>query len=190
VDTETTGLNPRRDRLCVVQIYDGEEEYAAVRLDRENPRAATNLTELLQANQREKVSPKLIFHHALFDMGFLMVNLELAFYPGFVYCTRLGNRVARTAAPKHSLVNVVEDLCMVKLNKTEQTSDWGAETFTPQQLEYMKQDVLYLHEVKDRQEEIALRENRLDILRTLQTALPALALAEVAEFGLGIYGYQ
>lgn len=188
-DTETTGLNPRRDRLCVVQLYDGNGTYAAVQLNRQNPRAAVNLVSLLQVQPPAKVQPKLIFHHALFDMGFLMAHLGLTFYPGFVYCTRLGNKIARTAAPKHSLANVVEDLCGVKLNKNEQTSDWGAETLTAVQQEYMKSDVLYLHSIKEQQEGIAAREGRAELLAALQLPLPSLALAQVTEFGLEVYGY-
>lgn len=177
VDTETMGLNGRRDRLCLVQLYDGDGTYAAVQLfprTHEGAPAPENLQAVLNGQQLK------LAHHARFDMRMIWHGLNVMMTN--VYCTRLGNKVARTAAASHSLKDVVKDLCGVDLPKENQNSDWGAETLTNAQLTYAMTDVLHLHKIYEKQAAIAEREGRTWIMATLQAGLYPIVVADITEF--------
>lgn len=175
VDTETTGLNPRRDRLCLVQIYNGKQ-FAAVQIDKEDPQKAENLIGILES-AREKVA-----HFARFDVGMLYYKLGVRFDAYHIYCTKVGNKITRTATPKHGLKDVALDLCGVTLDKAQQCSDWGVETLREEQVTYGRGDVLHLLDIQDKQRALALRDRRSEILVEAMSAIHGMVIADIFEF--------
>lgn len=152
VDTETMGLNPVRDSLCVVQLSAGDGEVHVVQLDRTTFDAPI-LVKLLGDTSVLK-----IFHYARFDIAFLKKYLGVETQP--VYCTKIASKLVRTYTDKHGLKDLCKELLGVDLSKQQQSSDWGAETLTDAQLAYAASDVLYLHQLKDRLDQMLSRENR------------------------------
>lgn len=155
IDTETLGLNPARDKLCLVQLSDGNGDAHIVQLNRETYNAP-NLKLLLKNQQVTK-----IFHFARFDVAILKAYLNIDCSP--VYCTKIASRLCRTYTDRHGLKDVVRELAGVDLNKQQQSSDWGAEDLSKAQLDYAASDVLYLHKVKEKLDEMLKRENRTDL---------------------------
>ena len=142
IDTETMGLDPSRDRLCVVQLSPGDGTADVVQI----PAGATeapNLTKLLADGSILK-----IFHFARFDLGAL--QKRLAVMPGPVYCTKIASRLARTYTDKHGLKDLVREVLGIELSKQQQSSDWGADDLTDAQVAYAASDVLHLHALKER----------------------------------------
>lgn len=165
LDTETMGLCPHRDRLCLLQISAGDGHCYLVHFPKADFSRSPRLRRLLQDPQVLK-----IFHYGRFDIavlahsfGFLLQN---------VYCTKIASRLVRTFTAKHSLKDLCRDLLGVELNKGEQTSDWGSPTLSPEQLRYAGTDVLYLHQLKDKLNDALIRENRLDIAKACFQFLP------------------
>src|SRR6201991_2608921 len=145
VDTETMGLNPARDRLCLVQLSQGDGAVHLVQIPRpaRGTRAtAPNLKALLE-------DPKILklFHFARFDLSALKVNLDVDCAP--VYCTKIAAKLVRTFTDRHGLKDLCRELLGIDLSKQQQSSGWGAETLTPEQLKYAAADVLYLHQLKE-----------------------------------------
>ncbi len=155
VDTETMGLNPERDSLCVVQLSAGDGEVHVVQLDR-GTYDAPNLIALLG-----DLAVLKIFHYARFDIAFLHKYLGVATQP--VYCTKIASKLVRTYTDKHGLKDLCRELLGVDLSKQQQSSDWGAATLTDAQLSYAASDVLYLHQLKDRLDEMLAREGRAEL---------------------------
>src|SRR3979490_2017211 len=141
VDTETMGLEHRRDRLCVVQLSPGDGTADVGQIPPDAPKPA-NLTKLLADPNILK-----IFHFARFDLGVLSQSLGLM--PGPVYCTKIASRLARTYTDKHGLKDLVRELLGVDLSKQQQLSDWGAADLSDQQVAYAAADVLHLHALQD-----------------------------------------
>ena len=152
VDTETMGLHPKRDPLCLVQLADETGKAHLVQLDRKTY-AAPNLKALLTDKKRVK-----IFHFARFDLAALKQYLDVWVEP--VYCTKIASKLARTYSDRHGLKELCRELLSVDLSKQQQSSDWGADELTPAQKNYAANDVLYLHRCRDRLNEMLVRENR------------------------------
>jgi ribonuclease D len=164
VDTETMGLDPIRDRLCVVQLSPGDGSADVVQIPA-GESAAPNLTKLLADGTIIK-----IFHFARFDLGVLQRRLGVM--PSPVYCTKIASRIARTYTDKHGLKDLVREVLGVDLSKQQQLSDWGAEALTDAQLAYAASDVLHLHALKEKLDAILVREGRADLAAACFRFLP------------------
>lgn len=177
VDTETLGLNPGRDRLCLVQLSAGDGSAHLVQFARDQYQAP-NLKRLL-------TDPKVLklFHFARFDLATLRRYLGVLGAP--VYCTRTASKLARTYTDKHGLKDLVKELLDVDLSKQQQSSDWGAETLTEQQLAYAANDVAYLHRLKDSLDAMLNREGRMELAQACFGFLPARAELDLAGWAEG-----
>ena len=155
IDTETMGLDPRRDRLCVVQLSPGDGSADVVQIPPGTP-GAPNLTALLADPGVLK-----IFHFARFDLGVLYQAFGTM--PGPVYCTKIASRLARTYTDRHGLKDLVREVLGVDLSKQQQSSDWGADDLSDAQVAYAASDVLYLHALKTKLDAMLAREQRTDL---------------------------
>lgn len=167
VDTETMGLDPRRDRLCVVQLSSGDGNAHLVQITRGQTRAP-NLERLLADPAVLK-----LFHYARFDIAALLNAFGVVTAP--VWCTKIASKLIRTFTDRHGLKYLLADLVGVDVSKAQQTSDWGAEVLTEAQMEYAASDVLYLHRLKAELETRLRREGRLDIALACHAFLPVRA---------------
>lgn len=172
IDTETMGLKPVRDRLCLVQLSGGDGNAHLVQFKPEEY-AAPNLKKLLADPNVTK-----IFHFARFDIAALWMYLNVLTTP--VYCTKIASRLARTFTQHHSLKTLCSELIDVELDKQQQTTDWGAKTLTAAQLQYAASDVLHLHKLRTVLDEILVREGRAELAQAAFTFLPTRALLDVA----------
>jgi ribonuclease D len=152
IDTETLGLNPHRDRLCVVQISPGDGTADVIQIA-PGQRQAPNLVQLLRDPSITK-----IFHFGRFDIAVMYHALGAMAEP--VFCTKIASRLTRTYTDRHGLKDICAELLGVNLSKQQQSSDWAAETLSPEQLEYAASDVLYLHRLRDVLSARLARENR------------------------------
>ena len=152
VDTETMGLKPERDRLCLVQLSAGDGVVHLVQVPREEI-AAPRLGALLEDPEVLK-----IFHYARFDVGVLMAHLGVACRP--IYCTKIASKLTRTYTDRHGLKDLCRELLGIDVSKTQQSSDWGAPVLTPQQREYAAGDVLHLHRLRAALDTMLAREHR------------------------------
>jgi ribonuclease D len=164
VDTETMGLDHRRDRLCVVQLSPGDGTADVVQIPPDGA-PADNLRALLLDPGVLK-----IFHFARFDLGALQYNLGLM--PSPVYCTKIASRLARTYTDKHGLKDLIRDLLGIDVSKQQQLTDWGAGTLTDAQIAYAASDVLHLHALKDKLDAMLMREGRSDLAAACFRFLP------------------
>ncbi len=155
IDTETMGLDPERDRLCLVQLSAGDGDAHLVRFRKESC-DAPNLARLLEDRGVTK-----IFHFARFDIAVLERYLGVRAAP--VYCTKIASRIARTYTDRHSLKDLAGELLGVELSKAQQSSDWGAETLTAAQCGYAAADVLHLHAIRTRLDAMLEREGRAEL---------------------------
>jgi len=164
VDTEAMGLNPQRDRLCVVQLSPGDGSADVVQVLPGNS-GAPNLTKLLADGNILK-----IFHFARFDLGVLYQGFGVM--PGPVYCTKIASRLARTYTDKHGLKDLVREVLGVDLSKQQQSSDWGAADLTEAQVAYAASDVLHLHGLKAKLDAMLAREGRQELATACFRFLP------------------
>ncbi|TMJ82545.1 MAG: ribonuclease D [Alphaproteobacteria bacterium] len=164
IDTETMGLDPHRDRLCVVQISPGDGSADVIQIPA-GANEAPNLTKLLVDGTILK-----IFHFARFDLAVLYKRLGVM--PSPVYCTKIASRIARTYSDKHGLKDLARELLGIDLSKQQQLSDWGAEVLSDAQLAYAASDVLHLHALKDKLDAILLREGRAELAAACFRFLP------------------
>ncbi len=164
VDTETMGLNPRRDRLCLVQLSAGDGNCELVQIPL-GAREAPNLKRLLEDPQVLK-----LFHFARFDIAALSQSLGIDCRP--LYCTKIASRLVRTFTDRHGLKDLCRDLLGIELSKQQQSSDWGAEELTPEQLKYAASDVLHLHALKARLDVMLAREGRAGLAEACFAFLP------------------
>jgi ribonuclease D len=141
IDTETLGLNPHRDRLCVVQISPGDGTADVIQIA-PGQREAPNLVSLLRNNGIAK-----LFHYGRFDLAVLYNAFGVMAEP--VFCTKIASRLTRTYTDRHGLKDICAELIGVNLSKIQQSSDWGADQLTPEQIEYAASDVLYLHKLRE-----------------------------------------
>jgi ribonuclease D len=167
IDTETLGLNPHRDRLCLVQISTGDGGADLVQIAKGQTRAP-NLERLLSDPGVTK-----IFHFARFDLAILQKTFGLRAGP--VYCTKIASKLTRTYTDRHGLKDLLRELLGVDISKQQQSSDWGAANLTEAQLAYAASDVLHLHALREKLDVMLAREGRDAIARECFTFLPARA---------------
>ena len=171
IDTETLGLKPFRDKLCLVQISTGDGNAHLVQLDR-NSYVAPRLKALL-----EDAKVKKIFHFARFDVAALKHHLSAD--TRNIYCTKIASRLVRTYTDRHGLKDLVKELLGIELDKQQQSSDWGAHVLSEQQKKYAATDVLYLHELKARLDQMLEREGRMAIAQSCFDFLPTRAALDL-----------
>ncbi len=164
IDTETMGLDPHRDRLCVIQLSpgDGSADIVQMPIDAQ---PAPNLERLLADRGVTK-----IFHYARFDMAVLKKRFGIVTGP--VYCTKIASRLVRTYTDRHGLKDLVRELLNIDLNKQQQSSDWGIDKLSEAQLDYAASDVLYLHDLKRHLDRMLEREGRTALARSCFEFLP------------------
>lgn len=173
VDTETMGLNLHRDRLCLVQLGDGKGTAHLVQII--PGQDCPNLKKLLTDKNVLK-----IFHFARFDVAKIYNDLGVMVEP--VYCTKIASKLCRTCAPYHGLKNLCYDLLGVSVSKEQQCSDWGAEKLTKDQCQYAANDVLYLHELKEKLDVLLKREGRYEIAMECFDFLKTRAKLDLLDF--------
>ena len=167
IDTETMGLNPHRDRLCVVQMSNGDGSADVVQIPKDHT-DAPNLKALL-ANPRITK----IFHFARFDLAALYNAFGVMPQP--VYCTKIASRLTRTYTDRHGLKDLVREVLNIDLSKQQQSSDWGSQNLSEAQLAYAASDVLHLHALRDRLDAMLAREGRLELAQACFEFLPTRA---------------
>ncbi len=174
IDTETLGLKPHRDRLCVVQLSTGDGSAHLVQFDGTDY-TAPNLKALLAAPEVLK-----IFHYARFDVAVLAKYLGVAVAP--LYCTKIASKLVRTYTDRHGLKDLVSELLGVELSKQQQSSDWAANKLSDQQKAYAASDVLHLHALKDRLDQMLVRDGRQHLAEAAFRFLPIRAAMDLAGF--------
>nr|WP_207186933.1 ribonuclease D [Rhodovulum imhoffii] len=167
IDCETMGLNPHRDRLCVVQLSDGDGDAHLVQIE-QGQTEAPNLTRLLADPAVLK-----LFHFGRFDIAVMLHTFGVLTAP--VYCTKIASRLVRTYTDRHGLKNLLQELLEVDISKQQQSSDWGAAELSTAQIDYAASDVLYLHRLKDVLDLRLAREGRAEIAKACFDFLPARA---------------
>lgn len=172
VDTEAMGLNNHRDRLCLLQLCDEAGEVHLVQFAR-GTYEAPNLCALLSDPARVK-----IFHFARFDVAILKQYLGVVTAP--IYCTKIASRLVRTYTDRHGFKDICRELLGVDISKYQQSSDWGAETLTPEQQEYAANDVIHLHALRAKLDVLLEREGRTELAAACFAFLPARALLDLA----------
>ncbi len=172
IDTETMGLNPARDRLCLVQLSSGDGTAHIVQLAR-GGYEAPNLVGLLGDPNVVK-----LFHYARFDIAVIQAYLRVTCAPA--YCTKIASKLARTFTDRHGLKDLCKDLLGIEVSKQQQSSDWGADVLTPEQLRYAAGDVLHLHALKARLDILLERERRLALAQACFAFLPTRAVLDLA----------
>lgn len=172
VDSETMGLRLGRDPLCVVQLSDGQGDAHLVKLDR-STYDAPNLKRLLTDPAVLK-----IFHFGRFDIAMFWLHLGVVTAP--VYCTKIASKIARTYTDRHGLKDVTKELLGVDISKAQQSSDWGAAKLSDDQVAYAASDVLNLHALKTRLDDMLVREGRDHLAKACFEFLPHRALLDVA----------
>ena len=158
IDTETMGLDPHRDRLCVVQLSPGDGSADVIQIP-QNATEAPNLVRLLTDPNVTK-----IFHYARFDVAVLQHRFGVVTGP--IYCTKIASRLVRTYTDRHGLKELARELLNVDLSKQQQSSDWGNEKLSDAQLDYAASDVLYLHDLKRHLDRMLKRENRMELAQS------------------------
>ena len=164
IDTEAMGLDPARDRLCLIQIFDGETDCHMVQFENSNT-DSPNLIKLLNDEKIEK-----IFHYARFDMAALKHALKIDVKN--VYCTKIASKIARTYTNNHGLKDLCKELLGVEISKKQQSSDWGNSNLSKEQIAYAANDVIYLHQIKNKLDEMLIREDRQLLVDACLSFLP------------------
>ena len=172
IDCETMGLNPKRDRLCVVQLSSGDGNAHLVQVAK-GQTAAPNLCRMLEDPYVLK-----LFHFGRFDIAAMKAAFGVLTAP--VYCTKIASRMSRTYTDRHGLRNLLQELLSVDISKQQQSSDWGAEQLSKAQVEYAASDVLYLHRLRERLNEMLIREGRMELAQSCFDFLPTRAELDLA----------
>jgi len=167
IDTETLGLNPHRDRLCVVQLSNGDGTADVVQIPAGHT-DAPNLKKLLADPAVTK-----LFHFARFDIAVLEHAFGVMTQP--IYCTKIASKLVRTYTDRHGLKDLVRELLGIEISKQQQSSDWGAEKLSEAQLTYAASDVLHLHALREKLDTMLARENRMDLAKSCFEFLPTRA---------------
>ena len=181
VDSETMGLRLGRDPLCVVQLSGGDGDAHVVRLNRP-AYDCPNLKRLMSDRSVLK-----IFHFGRFDIA--MVELHLGVETRPIYCTKIASKLARTYTDRHGLKDVARELAGVDLSKAQQSSDWGAAELSQAQLDYAASDVLHLHAIKRRLDEMLAREGRTELARSCFEFLPVRSRLDLAGFEDDVFAH-
>jgi ribonuclease D len=175
IDTETLGLNPHRDRLCLVQLSSGDGSAHLVQFNGSNY-SAPNLKALLTDPKVQK-----IFHFARFDLAVLNKYLGVTVAP--IYCTKIASKLVRTYTDRHGLKDLCAELIGIELSKQQQSSDWAASELSQSQLAYAASDVLHLHKLKSRLDDMLVRDGRLEFAQSAFAFLETRARLDLAGFG-------
>jgi ribonuclease D len=173
IDTETMGLHPARDRLCVVQLSDGGDDEHLVRFSPGSDYAAPNLKAVLADPARLK-----LYHFGRFDLA--SIHAYLGVMAGPVYCTKIASRLVRTYTDRHGLKELVREILGLELSKAQQSSDWGAPGLSEAQREYAASDVRYLHRLKEAFDVRLVREGRMELAQACFDFLPTRAALDLA----------
>ena len=171
IDCETMGLNPSRDRLCVVQLSSGDGNTHIIQIEKGQTKAP-NLVNLLSNDKILK-----LFHFGRFDIAILFSTFGVITSP--VYCTKIASKIARTYTDRHGLKNLLSEILDVDISKQHQSSDWGAKHLSKAQIEYAATDVLYLHALRETLNEMLTRENRLELANECFKFLPSRAVLDI-----------
>ena len=171
IDCETMGLNPSRDRLCVVQLSSGDGNTHIIQIEKGQTKAP-NLVNLLSNDKILK-----LFHFGRFDIAMLYSTFGVITSP--VYCTKIASKIARTYTDRHGLKNLLSEILDVDISKQHQSSDWGAKHLSKAQIEYAATDVLYLHALRETLNEMLTRENRLELANECFKFLPSRAVLDI-----------
>lgn len=171
IDCETMGLNPHRDRLCVIQLSGGDGNAHIVQIAK-GQTEAPNLCRMLADPNVLK-----LFHFGRFDIAILYHTFGVTTAP--VYCTKIASRLVRTFTDRHGLKNLLQELLGIDISKQQQTSDWGAETLSAAQLDYAASDVLHLHRLRTAMDAMLAREGRTDLAQACFDFLPTRAKLDV-----------
>ncbi len=172
IDCETMGLRPYRDRLCVVQLSDGDGNAHIVQIV-QGQTSAPNLCKMLENPDVLK-----LFHFGRFDIAAMYHTFGALAAP--VYCTKIASKLVRTYTDRHGLKNLLQELLNQDISKQQQSSDWGADTLTPAQLDYAASDVLYLHKLRDVLNKRLTREHRMELAQSCFDFLPVRAKLDLA----------
>ena len=172
IDCETMGLNPKRDRLCVVQLSSGDGNAHLVQVAM-GQSSAPNLCRMLEDPNVLK-----LFHFGRFDIAAMFETFGALTAP--VYCTKIASRLVRTYTDRHGLKNLLQELLSVDISKQQQSSDWGSKKLSKAQVEYAASDVLYLHRLRDTLNEMMIREGRMEIAQSCFDFLPTRAKLDLA----------
>lgn len=175
VDSETMGLRPERDRLCLVQLSAGDGDAHLVRFEK-GQYDAPRLKAVLTDPNRLK-----LFHYARFDIAVMKAYLGVDTGPN--YCTKIASKLVRTYTDRHGLKDICRELLNVEISKQQQSSDWGAANLTAEQRAYAASDVLYLHQLRQRLDEMLIRENRMEIANACFQFLPTRAALDLIAYG-------
>jgi len=175
IDCETMGLNPHRDRLCVVQLSGGDGDAHMVQIGK-GQRKAPNLQRLLADPDVLK-----LFHFGRFDIAALHKAFGTLAAP--VYCTKIASKLVRTYTDRHGLKVLLQELLGIDISKQQQSSDWGADELSDAQLEYAASDVLYLHALREKLDEMLAREGRKELAQACFDFLPTRALLDLEGWG-------
>jgi ribonuclease D len=174
IDTEAMGLDPHRDRLCVVQLSPGDGSADVVQIPQgAGPGSAPNLERLLADPARVK-----IFHFARFDVALLYRTFGVMTTP--IYCTKIASRLVRTYTDRHGLKDLLKEMLGVEVSKQQQSSDWGAADLTDAQIAYAASDVLHLHQVRDKLDAMLIREGRTGLAAATFAYVPTRAQLDLA----------
>ena len=172
IDCETMGLNPKRDRLCVVQLSSGDGNAHLVQVVK-GQTSGPNLCRILEDPNVLK-----LFHFGRFDIAAMFETFGALTAP--VYCTKIASRLIRTYTDRHGLKNLLQELLLVDISKQQQSSDWGAKNLSKAQVEYAASDVLYLHQLRNALNKMLIREGRMEIAQSCFDFLPTRAQLDLA----------
>ncbi len=175
IDTETMGLNPLRDRLCLVQLSSGDATAHLVKIAKDQ-KPAPRLAALLADPSVEK-----LFHFARFDVSVLSYYIGAIHGP--IYCTKIASKLARTYTDRHGLAELVSETLQISLSKAQQSSDWGNDSLSEDQMRYAAADVLYLHQIKDRLTRMLEREGRMAEAQACFNFLPIRCALDLNGYG-------
>ena len=171
IDCETMGLNPNRDRLCVVQLSSGDGNTHIIQIEKGQTKAP-NLVNFLSNGKILK-----LFHFGRFDIAILFSTFGVITSP--VYCTKIASKIARTYTDRHGLKNLLSEILEIDISKHQQSSDWGAKNLSKAQIEYAATDVLYLHALREKLDEMLTRENRSELANECFKFLPYRAVLDI-----------
>ena len=173
IDTETMGLAIKRDRLCLVQMCSEDGQTFLVQIQKNKQEEAKNLKKLLTDESVLK-----IFHYARFDVAILNYTFGINVHP--IYCTKIASKLARTYTDKHGLKNLCKDILGIELSKHEQSSDWGQDELSAEQLKYAEGDVLYLHKLREILNAMLVREGKMELANKCFEAISTITDLEIA----------
>lgn len=173
IDTETMGLSIGRDRLCLVQMRSEDDQTYLVQIQKGQQHLAKNLKKVLTDESLLK-----IFHFARFDVAILNYTFGIRVHP--IYCTKIASKLARTYTDKHGLKNLCKDMLGVELSKHEQSSDWGQEVLSNEQLKYAEGDVLYLHKLREMLNTMLVREGKMELAEKCFECISTIADLEIS----------